>query len=156
MARRLETTQELHRTDEGVTIIELMAALLVIGILIAIAVPTFGHVRSKAQDTAAQREARQAVLTQKTYYAGNGEYGAAEEVQPTEPNVKFEDLDKSKPQVLGRVYVKVDQGKAVATMVSRSGTGICYWVREAAGTATTFAKGGCDDTPPASAFGPEW
>ena len=149
-------THQGKHDDDGVTIIELMGVLFIIGILIAIAVPTFGHVRAKAQDTAAQREARQAVLTQKTYYAGNGEYGAAAEVQPTEPNVKFEDLDNSKPQVLGRVYVKVDQGKAVATMVSRSATGVCYWVRESAITATTYAKGGCDTTPPDTAFGASW
>jgi prepilin-type N-terminal cleavage/methylation domain-containing protein len=150
------TTNDAKRNEDGFTLMELMAVVFVIGILLAIGVPTLVRARQNAQNTAAKREARQAVTTQRTYFAGNGEYGEADEVQPTEPNIRFEDLDESPPQVLGRVYVKVDDGRAIATMASRSGTGTCYWVRESAGTATTFAEGDCNSIPADDEFGPEW
>src|SRR5881275_2689262 len=62
------------RTEEGFTLIELMVVVLIIAILLAIAIPSFLGARAKAQDRAAQSNARNALTAEKTYYTDNQVY----------------------------------------------------------------------------------
>ncbi len=68
------------RTDRGFTLVELLVVMAVIGVLAAIAVPTFHHQRQKAQETAVRADLRTIAAAVHASGLENGTYPTARDL----------------------------------------------------------------------------
>ena len=66
--------QRIAREESGFTLIELLVVLVIIGILLAIAVPSYLGFKDRANQRAAQSNVRAAVPSAEAYYSDNGYY----------------------------------------------------------------------------------
>src|SRR2546428_7748898 len=96
--------RQRSRDESGFTLIELLVVILIIGILAAIAIPSFLNQKGKANDAAAKTQARTAETAAETFATDhNGSYKelSVAEVQAIEPTLN----DKKSAEVTEAVEV---------------------------------------------------
>jgi type IV pilus assembly protein PilA len=116
-----------------------MVVVLIIGILIAIALPTFLGARERAQNRAAQSSLRNALVAAKTLYTDNDDYATADDAAATglpsvEPSLTYSQVQSTGPN---NVSVHIDDalnaGDAqVWAAAALSESGKCFWIKDVA------------------------
>ena len=84
MLRKLR--ERINSEEKGFTLIELLVVILIIGILAAIAIPSFLSQKDKAGDASAKSYARNLQTAEETYFTDNNAYTALlSDLQTIEP-----------------------------------------------------------------------
>ena len=109
-----------RNSSRGFTLIELLIVVVILGILVAIAIPRFATAKGKAFDGTAKSDLRNAMSAQEAYYADNQVYAS---------DVADLDFDTST-----NVTVTIESGDASGfTMTAEHDQGQCWEVDSADG-----------------------
>jgi type IV pilus assembly protein PilA len=138
--------REKHRTDEGFTLIELLVVVVIIGVLVAIAVPVYLSYRQGAADKSAQSDVRGAISTVEQYYTDNSNvYPAsvtADNATGTNPTIplgstlKITLSDKTK-----LAFVKISESVYRVCATNGGGSGKWYLYDSSVGGSVKAAAG---------------
>ena len=77
MFKRLNSRITKSKSEGGFTLIELLVVIIIIGILLAIAIPSYLKFRDRANKSAAQANVRASIPAIEAYYADNNTYAGA-------------------------------------------------------------------------------
>src|SRR4051794_17928455 len=124
--------------ESGFTLIELLVVMLIIGLLAAIALPSFFNQKEKAGDAKAKEYAHSAQVAMETYSTDhNGSYAGADEAE----------LKKIEPTLSSATINAIKVAPTEYEFTSEATNGHKFIVKNVAGvmsfTCTPVEKGGC-------------
>ncbi len=139
----LHTMRQRMKDEGGFTLIELLVVILIIGILAAIAIPSFINQKGKGDDAAAKSYVRNAQTAEETYFTDNSTYtNAIANLTAIEPTLA------QYPGGAAPTFAAVSNTGYQITVLSKSG--VSYIITKAAGVVNRTCsvpagvnRGGC-------------
>ena len=129
--------KRLANEESGFTLIELLIVLVIIGILLAIAVPSYLGFKDRANQKAAAANVRSAIPSAEAYYSDNGNYTSMDITTGAAPNTAgLKGIDA------GLKLTKVTSTATTYTLCSQVGNKASI-VSGPGGTVTDVAAGTC-------------
>lgn len=130
-----------RRGEHGFTLVEVMVVVLIIGILLAIGIPTFLGARSRAQDRAAQSNLRIGQTTALIIFTDKGDFqdATSANMAAAEPQLTWvANTVASTDDAIVSVGLSTDFAEFGAAALSDSGT--CYFVRVRSNGSTQYGS----------------
>jgi prepilin-type N-terminal cleavage/methylation domain-containing protein len=130
-------------TEAGFTLIEMMVALLIMAVLLAIAIPAFLGVQGGTQDRAVQSNLSNALTSARSLYGTTGGFPALRTIDTSlnsqEPELSF--VSKAATQGSNEISLNVSSSGQQLLLVAYSTAGTCWAISDNGGDSPADAFG---------------
>jgi len=118
-----------RRSEQGFTLVELMVVVLIIGVLLGIAIPTFLGARSRSQDSVAKSSVKTAVDAVLAQVMSGGELDF-DKIGDLESSIKWTDGTSDGPKVVSvSGGNNGDDSGGWAGFAAESESGTCWFIK---------------------------